>query len=136
MYSIGSQYNIRFFFVLWITFYNALRVRINNTAPTATSVSFSGTTNVEQLLTGSYTYTDADGDTEGASTYKWYRADDASGSNSAAISGANATTYTLQAADNGKYIRFGVVPVAASGTSPGVEAYSSCNCCTTPFFRK
>lgn len=99
--------------------------RINNTAPTATSVSFSGTTNVEQLLTGSYTYTDADGDTEGASTYKWYRADDASGSNSAAISGATATTYTLQAADNGKYIRFGVVPVAASGTSPGVEVYSS-----------
>ena len=28
MYSIGSQYNIRFFFVLWITFYNALRVKL------------------------------------------------------------------------------------------------------------
>lgn len=94
-------------------------------APTATSVSFSGTPNVGQLLTGSYTYNYTNDDAEGTSTFQWYRADNASGLNSEAISGATATTYTLQAADNGKYIRFGVVPVAASGTSPGVEAYSS-----------
>ncbi|WP_264548120.1 T9SS type A sorting domain-containing protein [Flavobacterium sp. N2820] len=96
-----------------------------NIAPTASSVTFSGTTIVGQTLTGTYTYTDADSDLEGTSTFQWYRADNASGLNSAAISGATATTYMLQAADNGKYIRFGVVPVAASGTSPGVEAFSS-----------
>lgn len=45
--------------------------------------------------------------------------------NSTAISGATATNYTLQAADDGKYIRFGVVPVAQTGTSPGEEAFSS-----------
>jgi hypothetical protein len=96
-----------------------------NQAPTASAVSFSGTPNIGQLLTGTYTYTDAESDLEGTSTFQWYRADNASGLNSAAISGATATTYMLQAADNGKYIRFGVVPVAASGTSPGVEAFSS-----------
>lgn len=96
-----------------------------NVAPTASSVTFSGTNNIGQTLTGTYTYADADSDLEGTSTFQWYRADNASGLNSAAISGATATTYMLQAADNGKYIRFGVVPVAASGTSPGVEAFSS-----------
>lgn len=97
----------------------------SNLEPTASSVTFSGTNNIGQTLTGTYTYADADSDLEGTSTFQWYRADNASGLNSAAISGATATTYMLQAADNGKYIRFGVVPVAASGTSPGVEAFSS-----------
>lgn len=98
---------------------------LSNTAPVASSVNISGTLNVGQTLTGSYTYTDADSDVQGTSTYKWYRADDASGTNSAAISGATATTYTLQVADVNKYIRFGVVPVASAGTSPGTEAFSS-----------
>jgi hypothetical protein len=100
---------------------------ISNSAPTATSVSVSGTTTVGQTLTGTYTYTDADNDSEDTSstTFQWYRADDASGLNSAAISGATSNTYTLQAADDGKYIRFGVVPVAQTGTSPGEEAFSS-----------
>lgn len=98
---------------------------ISNAAPVASSVAISGTLNVGQILTGGYTYSDTDGDTQGTSTYQWYRADDASGTNGVAISGATATTYTLQAADVNKYIRFGVVPVAATGTSPGVEAFSS-----------
>ena len=97
----------------------------SNSAPVASSVAISGTLNVGQTLTGSYNYTDADSDTQGTSTFQWYRADDASGTNSVAISGATATTYTLQAADVNKYIRFGVVPVASAGTSPGVEAFSS-----------
>lgn len=97
----------------------------SNIAPTASSVSLSGTTTVGQTLTGSYTYADSDSDLEGTSTFQWYRADNASGLNSAAISGATATTYTLQVADDGKYIRFGVIPVAQTGTSPGVEAFSS-----------
>lgn len=98
---------------------------LSNSAPVASSVNISGTLNTGQTLTGSYNYTDADSDVQGTSTYKWYRADDASGTNSAAISGATATTYTLQAADVNKYIRFGVVPVASAGTSPGTEAFSS-----------
>lgn len=43
----------------------------SNLAPTASAVSFSGTTNVGQTLTGNYTYSDADTDDQGTSTFKW-----------------------------------------------------------------
>ena len=88
-----------------------------NTAPTATNVNVSGTTEVGQTLTGSYTYNDADGDNEGTSTFRWLR-------NGNPIGGATGTSYTLVAADNGAIIRFGVTPVAQTGVSPGNEAQS------------
>ncbi|MGY4023911.1 inverse autotransporter beta domain-containing protein, partial [Aeromonas sobria] len=51
-------------------------------APQATSVTIDNTSpTVGDVLTGSYTYSDADSDVEGTSTYKWYR-------NGAEISGA------------------------------------------------
>ncbi len=46
----------------------------------------------------------------GASAYRWQRASDGSGTGNADIVGANAQTYTLQAADVGQYIRVGVTP--------------------------
>lgn len=49
-----------------------------NSAPTASSVTFSGTNNIGQTLTGTYTYADADSDLEGTSTFQWYRADNTS----------------------------------------------------------
>ncbi|MFN3943098.1 MAG: cadherin-like beta sandwich domain-containing protein [Flavobacterium sp.] len=98
---------------------------ISNAAPVASSVNITGTLHIGQTLTGGYTYSDADNDLEGTSTYQWFRADDASGLNTAAISGATNATYTLTAADNGKHVRFGVTPVAATGTSPGAQAFSS-----------
>ncbi|RQW08828.1 hypothetical protein EH222_05035, partial [candidate division KSB1 bacterium] len=76
-----------------------------NTAPYATNVSISGTTQVGQVLTGSYTYNDNDGDAEGTSTFRWLR-------NDAAIAGATSKTYTLVAADQGAMIKFEVTPVA------------------------
>lgn len=96
-----------------------------NTAPVASSVAFTGTETVGETLTRTYSYSDADGDSEGSSTTQWYRADDGSGTNEAAISGATSSTYTLVSADEGKFIRVGVTPVAATGTSPGTEAFSS-----------
>ncbi|MGK4567534.1 hypothetical protein [Flavobacterium sp. 3HN19-14] len=96
----------------------------SNAAPTATA-GISGTATVGQTLTGSHTYNDADGDLEGTSTYRWLRADNGSGLNEAAIPGETATTYLLGLADAGKFIRFGVTPVAATGASPGAEVYSS-----------
>lgn len=98
---------------------------ITNVPPTASTVSFSGATTIGQTLTGTYTYTDADNDAEGFSTFQWYRADNDTGLNSTAISGETNPTYMLQAADIGKYIRLGVVPVAQTGTSTGIEAFSS-----------
>src|SRR3990172_7670545 len=88
-----------------------------NTAPTASNVNITGTAQVGQVLTGNYTYADADGDLEGPSTYRWLR-------NGAPISGATAQTYPLVAADQGTLIVFQVTPVAATGASPGVAVAS------------
>jgi hypothetical protein len=89
-----------------------------NTAPTASNVAVSGTAQVGQVLTGTYTYADAEGDPEGTSTYRWLRG-------TTPISGATARTYTLVSADQGALIRFEVTPVAASGTSPGAAVASA-----------
>ena len=96
-------------------------VASGNTAPVASAVTVSGTPTVGQALTAAFTYTDAEGDPAGAHQYKWYRADDASGTGIAVISGATAATYTLVAADLGKYITAGVIPVASSGAATGAE---------------
>lgn len=89
-----------------------------NTAPAASNVTISGTAEVGRVLTGNYTYSDANGDAEGASSYRWLR-------DGAAIGGATARTYTLVAADQGSLIRFEVTPVATSGASPGTPVQSA-----------
>ena len=87
-----------------------------NLPPTASGVSIiddnAGSVVVDDNLTGSYTFADANGDAEGISTYRWLR-------NGAAISGAQALTYTLVADDSGQIITFEVTPVAATGVSIG-----------------
>nr|WP_321413356.1 gliding motility-associated C-terminal domain-containing protein [uncultured Allomuricauda sp.] len=94
-----------------------------NEAPTASPVSFSGTLVEGNTLSGSYTYNDADGDTENGTTYQWYRSDDGTGTNKMAISGANGQTYNLTADDINKYISFSVVP--GDGSSTGSETEST-----------
>ena len=93
-------------------------ITVPNSVPVASSVTISGSPIVGQLLTGSYTYSDVDGDAQGASTYRWLR-------NGVAISGATATSYTLVAADEGALITFEVTPVAATGASPGAPVQSA-----------
>lgn len=66
-------------------------------------------------LEGKYTYSDANGDLEGASIFKWYRADDVVGTNKSEIAGAAGKTYTLTSADTGKFLTFEVTPVALTG---------------------
>jgi len=104
--------------------------------PFATLLSISGTAQVGQVLTGSYVYSDAENDPEdvsGAGTsYRFVRSTDNSvvstGDN---VDAANSTTggtnktYTVQAADAGKYLFYCVTPRASSGMSPGLEACSS-----------
>ncbi|VAX05439.1 hypothetical protein MNBD_GAMMA19-1651, partial [hydrothermal vent metagenome] len=92
-----------------------------NLPPSASNVSIvdenAGSAVVGDSLTGSYTYADVNGDSEGTSTYRWLR-------NGEAIGGAQALTYTLVAADSGQIITFEVTPVAATGVSTG-EAVTS-----------
>ncbi|GAB4088452.1 IPTL-CTERM sorting domain-containing protein [Hydrogenophaga soli] len=96
-----------------------------NAAPVASAVTITGTAKVGVQLTGGYTYSDANGDTEGTSTFRWMSDTQSNGATKAAISGATASTYTPVAGDQGKYLFFCVTPVATSGTSPGTEVCSS-----------
>ncbi len=98
---------------------------VSNHAPTALNVHVDGTVQLYQELTGVYVYSDADGDLEGATQIQWYRADDATGTNRAPISGATTAKYTLQAADIGKRIQFVVTPIASTGTLTGTAVSGS-----------
>lgn len=88
-----------------------------NTAPQANAVFISGDPRVGQQLMGQYVYSDADGDLEGVSTFRWLR-------DGVPIAGANAKTYAVAVADLGHTIAFEVTPAAATGVSPGTAVQS------------
>lgn len=84
-------------------------------APVASNVDFTGDMAVGSQLTGTYTYTDSESDAEGASKYQWYYASDVDGTDKLKIIGETATTYTVTADVQDKYIAFEVTPVALTG---------------------
>ncbi len=93
-----------------------------NSAPTASNVLVTddngGNAEFGDILGGSYSYFDVDGDAEGASIVQWIR-------NGSAIAGSTGvTSYVLVAADNGAQIQYSVQPVAAAGTTTGVAVVS------------
>lgn len=96
-----------------------------NEAPTADRVSITGTAQVGGTLTGTYGYSDADGDPEEGSAYRWYAADETNGNRPTAIPGATASTLPLTADLLGKYILFEVTPEAATGKLKGAAAASA-----------
>lgn len=99
------------------------RIQVLNATPVVSNLSVSGSPYLNQILTATYTFTDNEGDTEGASIYEWYRADDDMALN-VLIPGATQKTYQLTSNDLNKYISFRVTPVANSGSSPGTEKLS------------
>ncbi|AGC78192.1 lamin tail-like protein [Nonlabens dokdonensis] len=96
-----------------------------NQLPVASAVNYTGTREVGETLTGSYTYTDFENDTESGTSFQWYRATDVSGTGSAPISGATSIAYTTINADGNQFLALGVTPQASSGASPGVEVLST-----------
>src|SRR5690349_6052400 len=100
-----------------VTTTGTLVVASPNVAPVASAVSISGTAQFNQLLTGNYTYSDADGDAQGTSTFRWLR-------NGTTVVGTS-QTYTTVSADVGQTLTFEVTPVAATGTSPGAAVTSA-----------
>ena len=93
---------------------------LNTTVPYATNVYANSTAqslSVGNTLTAAYTYNANGAGTESGSTFKWYRYDTDKGGAAAPIAGAATTTYTLTAADTGKYISFEVTP--SNGSNPG-----------------
>ena len=101
--------------------------------PNAFNVAITGTHKIGQVDTGTYTYFDANNDSEGTTTFKWYRADDASGTNKTEITGATNTSYTIVDADEGKYLLFEVTPRTKTGVvgnptlSSAVGPVASCD---------
>jgi len=100
-----------------------------NTVPSATGVSITDDDGGHALegddLTGSYTYADTDGDSEGATTFRWLR-------DGAAIPGATGTSYTLDADDVPARITFEVTPIALEGETTGEAALSAALSTGTP----
>lgn len=96
-----------------------------NTAPTATNVAVSGAAQVGVVLTGSYTYFDAEGNAQGASTFRWMRDSQSSGATKTAIANQTAQTLTVDAAQQGDYLFFCVAPVATTGVITGTETCSA-----------
>lgn len=101
---------------------NAGFVGTESAKPYSSLIVVSGTQSVGNALTAVVTYADEDDTAQSGSTYQWYRADDANGTNAAAIGGATALAYTLVAGDSGKYVRFGWIPRTASQT--GYETFT------------
>ncbi len=94
----------------------------DNGAPTVSAVNIvdrnGGAAEVGDELTGSYVFTDAEGDKEAESTFKWYR-------DGIEIAGATTVNYTLILNDAGTQIVFEVTPVAETGTQSGTAVQSS-----------
>lgn len=106
------------------TQWKAVFTGASNAPPVAQSPAISGTAAIAQVDTASYTYSDADGDLEGGTTFQWYRATDQSGNTDMLIPGATSQTYTFTSADVGKYLRVAITPKARTGASPGITVYT------------
>ncbi|OFX40289.1 MAG: hypothetical protein A2W95_19410 [Bacteroidetes bacterium GWA2_40_14] len=81
--------------------------------PTAADLAITGDASVYSILTGSYTFADEDDDLEGESILKWWKADDASGTNAVQIA-ADTNMYKVMPTDTAKFIIFSVIPVSQS----------------------
>jgi hypothetical protein len=92
--------------------------------PFVVGVAISGAAEPNETLTGNYLYGDVNGDLEGATTFKWYRSDDALGTNKTEIAGETSTTYAILPIDLNKFISFEVTPVALTGDPVGVPVES------------
>ncbi|MGH1542041.1 MAG: S8 family serine peptidase [Arenicella sp.] len=94
-----------------------------NSAPVASNVGILRVADIPVTmgtqLTGFYTYSDADDDAEGASTYRWLRN---TGEGDVVI--ATTSSYTPEIGDVDQAIRFEVTPVAASGVITGLPVLS------------
>ncbi|OUS07337.1 hypothetical protein A9Q81_01270 [Gammaproteobacteria bacterium 42_54_T18] len=83
-----------------------------NAEPLADQVTISGSPFVGSTLTGTYAYSDDDGDLEGATSFRWLR-------NTQPISGATDASYLLVREDADSNISFEVTPIASTGETSG-----------------
>lgn len=104
-------YNVTIPFTPLITHERAsVHFYYENTPPTCTNVSIDGNLMVSNTIVGKYVYDDIDGDTESSSIYRWYRSDDAIGTNKIFITEQSVANYKLSHEDAGKFISLQVTP--------------------------
>ncbi|MCR9133312.1 MAG: BspA family leucine-rich repeat surface protein, partial [bacterium] len=88
-----------------------------NEAPVVSNLNIGeGSIKLGTQITATYNFTDEDGDAESGTTFQWYRADAADGTNAVAITDSTTITYTPTSEDNLKYLRLDVTP------NDGIEA--------------
>lgn len=94
-----------------------------NSLPVASNVKIEGIPKLGETLTGTYVFSDADNDEEDGSIYRWYLAEEESGSNKTIIESEN--TQTLEILDEymNQYIFFSVEP--SDGIDYGEEVFSN-----------
>lgn len=95
-----------------------------NTPPEIRDLEILGPMRLDGIVNADYTYYDADADPAGAHIFKWYRADDASGTGQSLITDETTDTYEIVATDVGKFLAVEVTPLATSGLSPGTPVMS------------
>jgi hypothetical protein len=112
---------------------NSAWTAVNDAAPTNSVVpALSGTATVGNALsTTTGTWSDADSDSLTYS-YQWYRADDNSGTNAAAIGSATSSSYTLTSSDGNHYVRVVVTANDSHGSSNQTAASSWTSVATVP----
>jgi regulation of enolase protein 1 (concanavalin A-like superfamily) len=93
------------------------------TAPVALNVVINGNTTVYETLTGSYSYSDANGDPQGQTTFRWLRSSSIEGPYEA-IPVATTVNYQLTEEDAGKFIKFEVTPVSTVEPFVGIPVVS------------
>lgn len=105
---------------------------INDAPVMTTPPSLSGSSLLGQVITADVGgWNDSlDGGSTITYAYQWWRADNAAGANAVVIADATTATYTLQAADSGRFIR---VTVTASDNGVGAPAVMSANASSTWF---
>ena len=96
-----------------------------NTPPVASNVGINGSLQISRILTGRYTYSDAQNDPQGISTFRWMRDSQSSGATKVAVPGATSISYAVVSIAQSRYLFFCVTPVATSGVTTGVEVCSS-----------
>jgi hypothetical protein len=96
-----------------------------NTVPSATNVTIGGNYTIGSILTGNYTFSDAESNPDNATSFVWRSADDVMGTNAADILSATNQVLTLMVSEQNKYVQFCVTPGSSVGASPGLQKCSS-----------
>lgn len=123
----STKYYVRAYAInsLGVGYGDVLELNTGNAPPKIDSIIVTGFPVIDSTLSAFYTYSDFENNRDSATVYQWYNALDTTGATDLAISGANDSIYKITLADSAKFVRVGVTPFSAAGSSPGKEVRST-----------